>query len=265
MDNQIYLDILNCIRLIGDPTFPNSQRQAVEEAIDNFSKMDNAVTYLAKILTEDNESIHFLLLHDFVDHTNQVRHYCLSTLKSIIITRWNSYNNDQRKYAHDLAIYCLKKMKEVTILFYNDYRIRYTSIIFPLSLLRLFRSLSSVSGPRLGRSCLARWCSLCHPTRRYSVLVFTFSTISSRIWIRMIAWHSSAETIWERWARSLMFIYRLSTTRLVNLSASSTWRSRTSSTAFQRWRQSMLFKMWLSSMQLLFLRYIVRSSGLIDV
>lgn len=136
MDNQIYLDILNCIRLIGDPTFPNSQRQAVEEAIDKFSKMDTAVTYLAKILTEDNESIHFPLLHDFVDHTNQVRHYCLSTLKSIIITRWNSYNNDQRKYAHDLAIYCMNKMKGVTKLFYNDYRIRYTSIISPLSLLR---------------------------------------------------------------------------------------------------------------------------------
>ena len=152
MNPQIYNDILEALALIQDYTTSPENRQIAENALIEFRKQPDAVTYIGAILTQEGGCM-FYFLGLIVGPNAFVRHYSLNSLKSIIITQWNTSNNDQRTYVRNLAIECMKQMANVNILVIYYRRIHHKSVTFLPSLRRCTLSLSNDSGLNIGRIC----------------------------------------------------------------------------------------------------------------
>lgn len=54
-----------------------------------------------------------------IEHTLFVRHFCLNTLKGIIISKWNKLSKDEKDYIHKLVC---DYMKEVIGVLFRDRR-----------------------------------------------------------------------------------------------------------------------------------------------
>ncbi|KAK8799060.1 hypothetical protein WA171_005811 [Blastocystis sp. BT1] len=92
MEQQTYLDLITALNIIQDGRSPPAQRESAEKAVNMFGEVPNAISYIYYILATNNEQ-----------HTLFIRHFCLNTLKGIIISRWNRLTTDEKAYVKKLV------------------------------------------------------------------------------------------------------------------------------------------------------------------